>query len=121
MQISAEVTRAKGSPFMRGGTRQILPYRRSHTVWIIRGVHCQGYESWSVAGLVRQPSSSALAGIAPSNTYPCQDGSYVVIGGNGDAIFKRLLRLIQLPELADAIHAIVPTKSVLKTQLNSTP
>ncbi|GAC1460454.1 MAG: CaiB/BaiF CoA-transferase family protein [Ktedonobacteraceae bacterium] len=56
---------------------------------------------YDVAGLVRQPSGSALPGIAPSNTYLCKDDSYVVIGGNGDAIFKRLMRLIHLPELAD--------------------
>ncbi len=59
---------------------------------------------YDVAGLVREPSGSALPGIAPSNTYRCQDGSYVVIGGNGDAIFKRLMRLIGRPDLAEQGH-----------------
>src|SRR3990167_481192 len=45
---------------------------------------------FSAFGAVRQPAGSALPGIAPSNAYPCADGM-VVIGGNGDSIFKRLM------------------------------
>ncbi|MDO9001919.1 MAG: CoA transferase [Aquabacterium sp.] len=45
---------------------------------------------YSAFGAVRQPAGSALPGIAPSNAYPCADGM-VVIGGNGDSIFKRLM------------------------------
>src|SRR5262245_57308764 len=44
------------------------------------------------AGVVRQPSGSTLTGIVPTNTYRCQDGTYVIIGGNGDSIFQRLMR-----------------------------
>jgi len=40
-------------------------------------------------GKIRGPSGSTLTGIVPTNTYPCKDGKYVVIGGNGDSIFKR--------------------------------
>jgi crotonobetainyl-CoA:carnitine CoA-transferase CaiB-like acyl-CoA transferase len=50
---------------------------------------------------IREPSGGSLPGIAPSNTYPCQDGSYVVIAGNSDGIFKRLMHLIGRPDLAD--------------------
>ncbi len=53
------------------------------------------------AGLVRQPSGSTLTGIVPTNTYPCQDHKYVVIGGNGDSIFVRLMRAIGRVDLAD--------------------
>jgi succinyl-CoA---D-citramalate CoA-transferase len=56
---------------------------------------------YDVAGLIREPSGAALPGIAPSNTYRCRDGSYIVIGGNSDAIFKRLMHLMGRPELAD--------------------
>lgn len=42
-------------------------------------------------GFVRERSGSALEGIAPSNTYKCQDGKYIVIAGNSDSIFKRLM------------------------------
>lgn len=56
---------------------------------------------YDVAGLIREPSGAALPGIAPSNTYRCRDGSYIVIGGNSDAIFKRLMHLMGRPELAE--------------------
>ncbi|HSW04844.1 CaiB/BaiF CoA transferase family protein [Aquabacterium sp.] len=61
---------------------------------------------YSAFGAVRQPAGSALPGIAPSNAYRCADGQ-VVIGGNGDSIFKRLMTAIgrddlgQDPGLAD--------------------
>ena len=42
------------------------------------------------AGVVREPSGTTVTGIVPTNTYLCSDGKYVVIGGNGDSIFKRL-------------------------------
>jgi crotonobetainyl-CoA:carnitine CoA-transferase CaiB-like acyl-CoA transferase len=56
---------------------------------------------YDVAGIVRERSGAALPGIAPSNTYRCSDGAYIVIGGNSDAIFKRLMRLVGRPELAE--------------------
>jgi formyl-CoA transferase len=52
-------------------------------------------------GVVREPAGTALPGIAPSNTYLCADGRYVVISGNGDAIFRRLMAVVGRPELAD--------------------
>jgi formyl-CoA transferase len=54
---------------------------------------------YSAFGAVRQPAGSALPGIAPSNAYPCADGM-VVIGGNGDSIFKRLMQAIGRDDLA---------------------
>jgi len=50
---------------------------------------------------VREPSGGSLPGIAPSNTYRCKDGSYVVIAGNSDGIFKRLMHAIGRPDLAE--------------------
>ena len=52
-------------------------------------------------GLVRERTGSALPGIVPSNTYRCGDGQYVVIGANADSIFKRMMRSIGRPDLAD--------------------
>ncbi len=51
------------------------------------------------AGVIREPSGSTLTGIVPTNTYLCRDGKYVVIGGNGDSIYKRLMTAIGRPEL----------------------
>ncbi len=53
------------------------------------------------AGVVREPSGSTLTGIVPSNTYLCADDKYVVIGANGDSLFKRLMRAIGQPAMAD--------------------
>jgi formyl-CoA transferase len=55
---------------------------------------------YSAFGVVREPAGSALPGIAPSNAYRCADGQ-VVIGGNGDSIFKRLMLAIGREDLAD--------------------
>ncbi|MEX8519650.1 MAG: CaiB/BaiF CoA transferase family protein [Leptothrix sp. (in: b-proteobacteria)] len=55
---------------------------------------------FSAFGTVREPAGSALPGIAPSNAYRCADGQ-VVIGGNGDSIYKRLMTAIGRADLAD--------------------
>lgn len=56
---------------------------------------------YSGAGVVRQPSGTTVTGIVPTNTYRCGDGKYVVIGGNGDSIFRRLMQAIERPDFAD--------------------
>ena len=53
------------------------------------------------AGVIREPSGTTLTGIVPTNTYRCKDGKYVVIGGNGDSIFKRLMIAAGYPEMAE--------------------
>jgi formyl-CoA transferase len=56
---------------------------------------------YSAFGAVREPAGSALTGIAPSNAYHCQDG-WVLVAGNGDSIFKRLMTAIGRADLAAA-------------------
>ncbi|WP_300708924.1 CaiB/BaiF CoA-transferase family protein [Limnohabitans sp.] len=56
---------------------------------------------YSAFGAVREPAGSALPGIAPTNAYLCQDGAYALVAGNGDSIFKRLMALIERPDLAN--------------------
>ena len=56
---------------------------------------------YSAFGAVREAAGSALPGIAPSNAYPCEDG-WVLVAGNGDSIFKRLMTAIGRQDLADA-------------------
>ena len=53
------------------------------------------------AGIVRERTGTTLTGIVPSNTYPTADGGHVVIGGNGDSIFKRLMNAIGRADLAN--------------------
>lgn len=56
---------------------------------------------YGLGGLVRERTGASLPGIVPSNTYPCNDGKYVVIGANADSIFKRMMRAIGRADLAD--------------------
>ncbi len=54
---------------------------------------------YSAFGAVREAAGSALPGIAPSNAYRCSDG-YVLVAGNGDSIFRRLMQAIGRDDLA---------------------
>ncbi|QBE66638.1 CaiB/BaiF CoA transferase family protein [Pseudoduganella lutea] len=56
---------------------------------------------YDLLGHVRERSGGALPGIAPSNTYPTRDGAYVVIAGNSNPIYKRLMAVIGRQDLAD--------------------
>jgi formyl-CoA transferase len=56
---------------------------------------------YSAFGAVREPAGSALPGIAPSNAYRCRDG-WVLVAGNGDSIFRRLMTAIGRDDLGAA-------------------
>jgi formyl-CoA transferase len=56
---------------------------------------------YSAFGEVRQAAGSALPGIAPTNAYLCSDGGYVLVAGNGDSIFKRLMTMIGRDDLGN--------------------
>jgi len=52
-------------------------------------------------GAVRERTGSILPGIAPTSAYRCRDGSYVLIAGNGDSIFRRLALAMGRDDLAN--------------------
>jgi formyl-CoA transferase len=56
---------------------------------------------YSAFGAVREAAGSALPGIAPSNAYRCGDDGYVLIAGNGDSIFKRLMHTMCRDDLGN--------------------
>ncbi len=56
---------------------------------------------YSGAGAVREPAGSTITGIVPTNTYLCADDKHVVIGGNGDSIYVRLMTAIGRDDLAN--------------------
>jgi formyl-CoA transferase len=56
---------------------------------------------FGMSGFVRERTGASLPGIVPSNTYLCSDGQYVVIGANGDSIFKRMMLAIGRDDLAN--------------------
>lgn len=55
---------------------------------------------YGLFGRIRQPAGAAIPTAAPTNTYPTADGGWIVIAGNSDAIFRRLMGLIGRPDLA---------------------
>ena len=56
---------------------------------------------YDAQGYVRERSGAALPGIAPSNLYPCSDGTYVLIAGNADSLYRRLMSAIGRTDLRD--------------------
>ena len=52
------------------------------------------------AGVIREPSGSTITGIVPTNTYRCADGKFIIIGANGDSIFKRLCEKMGRSDMA---------------------
>ena len=56
---------------------------------------------YDAGGYVRERSGAALPGIAPSNLYPCRDGSYVLIAGNADSLYRRLMSAVGREDLRD--------------------
>ena len=57
---------------------------------------------WQLAGYERGRSGSTLPNVAPSNVYPTKDGEMVLIAGNQDTVFRRLVEAMGRPELADS-------------------
>jgi crotonobetainyl-CoA:carnitine CoA-transferase CaiB-like acyl-CoA transferase len=55
---------------------------------------------YHAADIIRQPSGTTVTGIVPTNTYKCADGKYLVIGGNGDSIFMRLMQAVGREDMA---------------------
>ena len=82
----------------RGGEGQMIDVALYESVFNLTESLLPEY---SVFGAIRQPAGGALPGIAPSNAYRCKDEQFVLIAGNGDSIFKRLMTLIGRQDLGD--------------------
>ncbi|SEQ70703.1 CaiB/BaiF CoA transferase family protein [Piscibacillus halophilus] len=80
------------------GEGQIVDVALYESVFSLMEGMLPEYDKFKV---IRERSGASLPGVAPSNTYQCKDGKYIVIGGNGDAIFKRFMNAIGRADLAD--------------------
>lgn len=56
---------------------------------------------FDVFGFVRERTGNVMPGITPSNTHTTRDGKHLIIGANGDAIFRRFMLAIGRQDLAD--------------------
>ena len=80
-----------------GGAGQVVDVAIYESVYNVLEAMVPEYDG---AGIVREPSGSTLTGIVPTNTYPCADGRHVIIGGNADSIFRRLMHAAGRDDLA---------------------
>lgn len=83
---------------VNGGAGQFIDVALYEAVF---GVMESLIPEFSAFDFVRERSGASLPGIAPSNTYPCRDGQYVIIAGNSDSIYKRLMHAIGRADLAE--------------------
>lgn len=82
---------------VNGGQGQVIDVALNEAVFNVMESLVPEYSAF---GAIREPAGSALPGIAPSNAYRCGDG-VVLIAGNGDSIFKRLMQVIQRDDLGN--------------------
>jgi formyl-CoA transferase len=80
----------------RGGEGQFIDVALYESVFNVMESLLPEYDAF---GAVRERAGSALPGIVPSNAYRCKDASYVLVAGNGDSIFRRLMAAIGRPDL----------------------
>ena len=81
---------------VHGGQGQMIDVALYESVFNVMESLLPEYDAF---GAVRGAAGSALPGIAPSNAYACADGAYVLVAGNGDSIFRRLMRAIGRSDL----------------------
>jgi len=82
---------------VNGGRGQVIDIGLYEAVFNMMESLLPEYDAF---GYVRERTGSAMPGIAPTNAYPCRDGQYVLIAGNGDSIFRRLMEAVGRPDLA---------------------
>ena len=82
---------------VNGGQGQVIDVALNEAVFNVMESLVPEYSAF---GAIREPAGSALPGIAPSNAYRCLDG-VVLIAGNGDSIFKRLMQVITREDLGN--------------------
>lgn len=82
----------------RGGEGQVIDVALYESVLnLMEGT----ISEFDVAGMKREREGTRLTGIVPSGTYPCSDGAHIVIGANGDSIFRRLMLAMGRADLAN--------------------
>ena len=83
---------------VNGGKGQVIDVALYEAVFNMMESTLPEYDMFDV---VRERTGSNLTGIVPSNTYLSRDQVHVVIGANGDSIFKRLMTLVGRDDLGN--------------------
>ncbi len=81
---------------VNGGAGQMIDVALYESVFNVMESLLPEYDAF---GAVRGAAGSALPGIAPSNAYRCAGDAYVLVAGNGDSIYRRLMTAIGRDDL----------------------
>lgn len=96
--LRREHQRAQGC---KQGDGQVIDVALYEAVFAITESLLPEYDGY---GIIRERTGNILPGLTPSNIYACQEDKWVVIGGNADGVFKRLMQAIGRQDLADDPH-----------------
>ena len=83
---------------VQGGSGQVVDVALYESVFAMMESLVPEFD---VVGYIRERTGNVMPGITPSNTHTTKDGKHLIIGANGDAIFKRLMLGIGRRDLAD--------------------
>lgn len=82
---------------VNGGNGQVVDVAIYESVFSMMESTLAEYDK---LGIVRERKGAKIEGIVPTSTYPTKDGKFIVIGGSGDSIYRRLMQTIGREDLA---------------------
>ena len=85
---------------VNGGTGQVVDVAIYEAIFNMMESTLAEYDK---LGHIRERSGAKLEGIVPTSTYPTRDGKFIIIGGNGDSIYRRLMTACGRADLAEHI------------------
>ena len=83
---------------VNGGEGQVVDVAIYESVFNMMESTLSEYDKF---GTVRERSGARLQGIVPTGSYKCRDGKFIIIGANGDSIYKRLMNAVGRADLAE--------------------
>lgn len=83
---------------VNGGTGQIVDVAIYESIFNMMESSLAEFDKF---GHIRERTGAKLEGIVPTSTYPTKDGKFIIIGGNGDSIYRRLMTKIGRNDLAE--------------------
>lgn len=82
---------------VNGGNGQVVDVALYEAVFNMMESSLSEYDK---LGVIRERLGAKIEGIVPTSTYPTKDGKFIIIGGNGDSIYRRLMTAVGRPDLA---------------------
>lgn len=86
---------------VNGGDGQVVDVAIYESIFNMMESSLAEYDKF---GHIRERTGAKLEGIVPTSTYPTKDGKFIIIGGNGDSIYRRLMTKIGRTDLAEHLE-----------------